>query len=330
MEQYQRANQLDPLSKERLQSQVAELLVMGSKLKALSSPLAKPKTNSLRNSIILPNNNNINSSGNNNTNNINNSGNNSGNNNNLTKQNNTNDVVDLSNLTTLRLLCARLSFIGHLKYHLWRIIYNIEKNKIESSAELEEMLDHEDDDDDENDDNNDKNNVNSSASSSSKKKNRKDFSKQLNALPYVPMSTEILSWNIEPPKNKEELLASSTTPSTSTTATSSSNSNNNLMYSIHGLGLFLVKYQRLYSLFMEVRLQYQENQDQNAIMRSASFLESLNNFAKEYKISLDSNLLMPSLSKSLSTSKPIKEPTNERLDISVTSFLNLPDWICPR
>lgn len=313
MDRLQRLNQLDPLSKERIQSQIAELLTMGSKLRALSSPLLPSKPTSIRNSFILS----PSSSSSNNlkSNNI---------------QSSTSSIspsllnpneIDLSNLTSLRLLCARLTFISHLKYNLWKIIYNIEKNKIESSEETEEILKKDDED------------INEDDLNLSKNKSNKDFSKQLNALPYVPMSSDIAMWNTEPRKNTEELEAQSILPiqSSSTTSTNTSTTNlNNSNYSIYGLGLFLVKYQRLYSLFMEVRLQFQENQDQNAIMRCASFLESLNEFAKEYKISLDSNLLIPTLNKSISISKINKELNNERVDISVTSFQSLPNWICPR
>jgi hypothetical protein len=300
IETLKRSGKPDPLSKDELKQRIAEILFKGSKLKALSTNLSKSKLRPPRHgSVVLP-----------------------------SPQSRTSPPVlqtpnvDLEGLTSLRLLCARLHFIGHLKHHLWRIIFNIESNKIESfeNQEQEQILDLDLDDEDE-DDRPSRNRTASTAD---------NLLKQLENLPFVPMSSEISSWNIE------QQISKSPSPSLEQTQDSQRSStpknpmksmiSSQPTYTIRGLGMFLVQFQRLYYLFMEVRLQFQESQDQNAIMKSASFIESLDSFTKEYKISLDSNLLMTTLGKGKSN----KDPAHDRSDIMVASFTNLPDWICPR
>jgi hypothetical protein len=101
---------------------------------------------------------------------------------------------------------------------------------------------------------------------------------------------------------------------------------NVLTYSIPGLVQFLCALQKLYSSFMEVRIHFQENQDQNAIMKSASFLAEMDEFDRRFRIT---NLweLMQHGHEELR-----KEQYWEidRSDLAMISFINLPEWICPR
>jgi hypothetical protein len=330
MEKLIKSNKPDPLSKDELKQRIADILLKGSKMKALaSSPLSHSTNKTSRGhhgSFILPTQQSLSNSS---------SGSSTGSASTLPILQT--PKAHLEGLTSLRLLCARLHFMGHLKYHLWRMVTNIQNEKIESSEELENeqfIVGLEDEDEE---DNRDAGEVTNSMMSSRRKSTADSLLSQLKKLPFVPLSSEIASWNPVPPASASaDLAAATATPpaqseegnqphSTPTKAPKSSSPS--LLYSIHGLGLFLVKFQRLYYTFMEVRLQFQENQDQNAIMKSASFLESLEIFAKEFKIALDSNLLMTS---SLGKTKTTKETASERLDITVASFLNLPDWICPR
>jgi hypothetical protein len=59
-------------------------------------------------------------------------------------------VLNIGGISSLRLLCARIAFIGHMKHNLWRIILNIRNNKIEvdSAEDLYDMSDDRDKDDD--------------------------------------------------------------------------------------------------------------------------------------------------------------------------------------
>jgi hypothetical protein len=290
IETLKRTSKPDPLSKDELKQRIAEILSQGSKLKALSSNLSKTKRRPLRQgSIELP-----------------------------SQANATNprsSHVELEGLTSLRLLCARFYFIGHLKHHLWRIITNIQSNKIESfENEVQEQGKDLDDEDHDDEKMMSRNRSSSTADS---------LLRQLDNLPFVPMSSEISSWNTSP--SLEQVNPPSTTSEQQETP-SKSQGKSSQIYSIRGLGMFLVQFQRLYYLFMEVRLQFQESQDQNAIMKAASFIESLDHFTREYKISLDSNLLMTSFARV----KASKDPVSDRSDIMVASFTNMPDWICPR
>lgn len=311
MDKLLKLNKSDPLSKDELQRRIADILFKGSKMKALASPISqtagavptteKKTTRGHHGSFILPTQQSLSST--------------------------TSSLpmlqsppIHLEGLTSLRLLCARLHFIGHLKHQLWRIISNIQSEKIESFEEFENFHGFEVDDDD---------SEVPQPSTSRRKSTTTLF--QLHNLPFVPFSSEIASWNHLPQGHSTPASSANNAIDTEDDQSHSSTlkvqkSSNGLNYSIHGLGVFLVKFQRLYYLFMQVRLQFQENQDQNAIMKSASFLESLESFTKEYKITLDADLLMPKLGKT----KVTKEVTNERLDINVASFMNLPAWICSR
>jgi hypothetical protein len=97
-------------------------------------------------------------------------------------------------------------------------------------------------------------------------------------------------------------------------------SRRHITYSVQGLGQFLLDLKRLYAAFMNVRLQFQENQDQNAIMKAASFLSRWDEFSDRYKISQVSQ-------PDRLTGKAVEY---DRLNMKVVSFLHLPDWICPK
>lgn len=275
MERLQKAKKQDPLSKDELLRNTANILLQGSKLKALSSPLAPAKSRTLQSSVVQ------------------------------LHSNSTNTIsivpstVELEGLTSLRLLCSRLQFIGNLKYQLWRIIYNVEHNTIESFEDSDDSAKIDADDEDD--------------AANRRAVFERSLTKQLKSLPFVPLSAEISSWNDQ------------TNVMDDSSALSTKSAKAGHPYSIQGLGLFLTKFQILYRSFMDVRLQFQESQDQNAIMKSASFLESLEDFAREFKITLDNTILSGSIGK-----QKIREPTGDKLDISILSFLNLPDWICSR
>jgi hypothetical protein len=330
MEKLMKAKRPDPLSKDELKHRIADILSKGSKMKALASPISQTTTAGAieatgkktsrghHGSFILPTQHSLASSS-------------------TTSAPTSSSSVPilqtpkthLEGLTSLRLLCARLHFMGHLKYQLWRIISNIQNEKIESFEELENSHELEVDDDEDNGDDDAGDERIAFTSSSRRRSTADSVLFQLKHLPFVPLSSEIASWNPLPLQTQAHVPSSHTEDDQSHSSSTSKvqKPSSGLLYSIHGLGIFLVKFQRLYYLFMQVRLQFQENQDQNAIMKSASFLESLDIFTKEYKIALDSNLLMTKLGKPKVTTK---EVTNDRLDMAVTSFINLPEWICSR
>lgn len=141
-------------------------------------------------------------------------------------------------------------------------------------------------------------------------------------------------WNVDPAKQPSPPTNSSNDADNAQANTSSrrmsrqkrGSAGNVLTYSIPGLVQFLCALQRLYSSFMEVRIHFQENQDQNAIMKSASFLAEMDDFDKRFRIT---NLWELEQQGQGSSNKEQYWEV-DRNDLAIVSFLNLPEWICPR
>ena len=229
-----------------------------------------------------------------------------------------------SGTSAIRLLCCRLHFIGYLKYNLWRIGQNVEHGNIEICSKSDD--------------------------SSTSKSQRDAFN---NRIPFVPLGSEGTPPSVDgiinishlhtsligacwisdsskkpspPPDNSE----CTTLPEPSASRRSSRHKGeapgNASTYSVSGFVKFLTSLQKLYISFMDVRIRFRESQDQNAIMKAAMFLAELDEFDKKSRIS-DLYELMRQNKDGAS-----KEQywDYDRYDMAIVSFLNLPDWICPR